>query len=225
MSPLQSTMPRTRKIIVEVAVSADGFLARADGSVDWLEDPRLKGNYGMGEFYKSIDTILWGRKTYEMALGFQAKGIPGADFDPRMKNYVFTRTISPSSAPAAVEITSEPVKPFAARLRAAKGKDIWMMGGGGIIASFLDEGEIDEFSLTVIPVMIGEGIPLLAPRHRTVPLRLIDSTKFADGVVRLHYAVEKEKVSAGKPEKQQRAGARQKKSVVNKKRPRKRPAS
>ena len=64
-----------------------------------------------------------------------------------------------------------------------------MMGGAGIIASFLDEGEIDEFIIHVIPVLIGEGIPLIAPRHRTVPLKLIACTKFADGVVRLHYAV------------------------------------
>ena len=84
---------------------------------------------------------------------------------------------------------NEPVKAFAARLRAKKGKDIWMMGGAAIIASFLDEGEIDEFILTVIPTLIGEGIPLIAPRHRTVPLKLISSTKFADSVVKLHYAV------------------------------------
>lgn len=213
-------MPHKRKIIFLGAVSADGFIARVDGSVDWLDRPEPKGGYGMGDFYKSIDTIVFGRKTYEMALDFQAKGIPGSAFDARVKNYVFSRTLSPSDAPPAVEITSAPVKAFATRLRAAKGKDIWMMGGGGIIASFLDEGEIDEFILHVIPVMIGEGIPLLAPRHRTVPLRLIDSTKYPDGVVQLHYAVEKQEVSAGKQKKQQRAGARHKKSAANKTRSR-----
>jgi riboflavin biosynthesis pyrimidine reductase len=62
-------------------------------------------------------------------------------------------------------------------------------GGAGIIASFLDEGEIDEFVIHVIPTFIGEGIPLIAPRHRTVPLTLISCTKFTDGVVELHYAV------------------------------------
>lgn len=188
-------MSKARKIIAMLAVSADGFIARPDGAVDWLEDPRLKGDHGMSDFYKSIDTILWGRKTYEMALGFQAKGIPGSEFDPGMKNYVFTRTLSPAGAPSAVEITSEAVKPFATRLRAAKGKNIWMMGGAGLIASFLDEGELDEFILHVIPIIIGEGIPLLAPRHRTMPLRLVESTKYSDGVVGLHYAVEKAIVS------------------------------
>ena len=84
---------------------------------------------------------------------------------------------------------NEPIKAFTNRLREEKGKDIWMMGGAGIIASFLDEGEIDEFIIHVIPKFIGEGIPLIAPGRRTVPLKLISSTKFPDGVVRLRYEV------------------------------------
>jgi dihydrofolate reductase len=189
-----TAMPGKRKIIVSVATSADGFLARPDGAVDWLDRPSPKGNYGLDAFYKSIDTILWGRKTYEMALSFQEKGIAGSAFDTSVKNYVFTRTLPPSAAPGGLAFVNEPIKAFATRLRAKKGKDIWIMGGAGIIASFLDEGKIDEFILSVIPTLIGEGIPLIAPRHRTVPLKLISSTKFADGVVKLHYSVRKQVV-------------------------------
>jgi len=184
-------MAGKRKIIVQVATSVDGFIARPDGSVDWLDRPMPKGGYGMGAFYQSIDTILWGRKTYEVALDFQKKGVPGSAFDTKIKNYVFTRSLPQSEAPEGVDIVNEPVKAFATRLRKRKGKDIWMMGGGGIIASFLDEGEIDEFKIHVIPTFIGEGIPLIAPRQRTVPLTLISSKKFTDGVVELHYAVRK----------------------------------
>jgi len=184
-------MVRKRKIIVYIATSADGFIARSDGSVDWLDRPSPKGNYGMGAFYKSIDTILWGRKTCDTALDFQKKGVPGSAFDTKVKNYVFTRSLPQSPAPAGVEFVSEPIKAFATRLRKKKGKDIWMMGGAGIIASFLDEGEIDEFMIHVIPKFIGEGIPLIAPRRRTVPLKLISCTKFPDGVVKLHYTVRK----------------------------------
>jgi dihydrofolate reductase len=184
-------MVRKRKIIVYIAVSADGFIARPDGSFDWLERPRPKGNYGMGAFYKSIDTILWGRKTCDMALDFQKKGVSGSAFDPRVKNYVFTRSLPQSAAPAGVEFVNEPIKAFATRLREKKGKDIWMMGGAGIIGSFLDEGEIDEFMISVIPIFIGEGISLIAPGRRTVRLKLISCTKFTDGVVKLHYAVRK----------------------------------
>jgi dihydrofolate reductase len=184
-------MAGNRKIIVYIATSADGYIARADGSVDWLDRPRPKGNYGMGVFYKSIDAILWGRKTYDMALDFQNKGESGSAFDTRVKNHVFTRGPLPSVAPAGVEFVNEPIRAFTDRLRKTKGKDIWMMGGAGIIASFLDEGEIDEFIIHVIPTFIGEGIPLIAPRRRMVLLRLISSSKFADGVVKFHYAVRK----------------------------------
>lgn len=179
----------TRKIIVEMAVSADGFIARHDGSVDWLDRPSPEGHYGMVEFYKTIDTILWGRKTYDTVLDFQKKGVPGSGFDTKLKNYVFTRGPLPSEAPAGVQFVTEPVKEFAKRLREQEGKDIWMMGGAGIIASFLDNEEIDEFSLTVIPTFIGEGIPMVAPARRNVSLKLISSTKFPDGVVKLHYEV------------------------------------
>jgi dihydrofolate reductase len=182
-------MVRKRQIIVYIAASADGFIARTDGSVDWLDRPRPKGNYGMGGFYKSIDTILWGRKTCDMALDAQKKGASGSAFDTNVKNYVFTRRAMQSAAPTGVEFVNEPIKTFTTRLQAKGGKDIWMMGGAGIIASFLDEGEIDEFMIHVIPTFIGEGIPLIAPGHRTQPLKLISCTKFTDGVVKLHYAV------------------------------------
>jgi dihydrofolate reductase len=184
-------MARKRKIIVYIATSADGFIARSDGSVDWLDRPSPKGDYGMGAFYKSIDTILWGRKTYDMALDFQRKGVTGSAFDTKVKNYVFTRSQPQPAPPPGVEFVNEPIKAFATRLRQEKGKHIWMMGGAGIIASFLDQGEIDEFMIHVIPKFIGEGIPLIAPSRRTVPLELISSTKFTDGVVKLHYAVSK----------------------------------
>ena len=184
-------MVRKRKIIVYIAVSADGFIARLDGSFDWLDRPRPKGNYGMDAFYKSIDTILWGRKTCDTALDFQKKGVSAAAFDTGVRNYVFTRSLPQSAAPTGVEFVNEPIKAFATRLRAKKGENIWMMGGAGIIASFLDEGEIDEFMIHVIPKFIGEGIPLIAPARRTVPLKLISCTKFTDGVVELHYAVRK----------------------------------
>jgi dihydrofolate reductase len=179
-----------RKIIVYIATSADGFIARKDGGIDWLDRPRTAGDYGMGAFYKSIDTILLGRKTYDFVVQFQKEGKDTPDNDTGIRNYAFSRR-PPRKVLPGFEFVTEPIKKFATRLRSEKGKDIWMMGGGGIIASFLDEGEIDEFIIHVIPVFIGEGIPLIAPRHRTVPLKLLSIKKYSDGVVRLHYAVKK----------------------------------
>jgi len=178
-----------RKIIVYIATSADGYIARPDGNVDWLNRPRPKGDYGMGAFMKSIDTILWGRKTYETTLGFGQSCSMG--YGAKIKNYIFTSDPKRFDD-SELEFVNEPVKEFTTRLRAQPGKDIWMMGGGGIIASFLDTGELDEFIIHVIPTFIGEGIPLIAPRHRLVPLKLLSVGEYPDGVVRLHYEVERE---------------------------------
>jgi|GEM_PF-1009350 len=132
-----------RKIIVYIATSVDGYIARPDGNVDWLNRPRIAGDYGVPAFNRSIDTILFGRKTYEMALGFQKDGVEDPGFDPKVKNYIFSRKPKKRSSPG-VEFVNEPITAFAKRLRAAPGKNIWMMGGAGIIASFLDAGEIVE---------------------------------------------------------------------------------
>jgi dihydrofolate reductase len=109
-------------------------------------------------------------------------------FDTKLANYLFSRK-PPKRATRGVEFVSKPVKTFAQCLRARPGKHIWMMGGGGLIASFLDAGEIDEFDIHVIPTFIGEGIPLVAPRHRDVALRLRSARKYPEGVVRLRYEV------------------------------------
>jgi dihydrofolate reductase len=184
-------MKAPRKIIVYIATSADGYIARPDGDLEWLNRRPHTVDYGMRAFYPAIDTILWGRKTYDWLLDYyKKKGIKGGMFDKKVANYVFSRK-PPKRAAAGVEFVSAPVKAFARRLRATPGKHIWMMGGGELIASFLDAGEIDEFDIQVIPTFIGEGIPLVAPRHRDVPLRLRSARKYPDGVVRLRYDVAK----------------------------------
>jgi dihydrofolate reductase len=184
-------MKAPRKIIVYIATSADGYIARPDGDVEWLNRRPRTVDYAMSAFYSSIDTILWGRKTYDWLLAFCRKNrTKGEMFDTKLANYVFSRNPRKRALPG-VEFVSEPVKAFAQRLRAKPGKHIWMMGGGGIIASFLDAGEIDEFDIHIIPTLIGEGIPLVAPRHRDVPLHLRSAKKYPDGVVRVRYRVEK----------------------------------
>ena len=178
-------MKRKRRIIVYIATSADGYIARPNGDVGWLDRPRPKGNYGMGEFLKTIDTILWGRKTYGKGIEM---GMRAAGFGKGIKNYVFSHRPQQSVEPG-VKFINESIKTFAQRLRSQPGKNVWMMGGGGIIASFLDESEIDEVIIHVVPIFIGEGIPLIEPRHRSVQLKLLSSRSYPDGVVRLHYLI------------------------------------
>ena len=178
---------KRRKVIVHIATSADGYIARCDGDLDWLTSrPAPKGFYGMNAFMKSVDTTLLGRKTYDVSLRM------GAKFDSRSRHVVFSRHPPPGDAPAGVEFVTGAIGPFVSRLREQPGKDIWLMGGGEIIASFLDAQAIDEFVVSVVPVFIGDGIPLIAPRHRHVPLDLDSVERFEDGLVQLHYRVQQQ---------------------------------
>ena len=178
-------MTKRRKVIVHIAASADGYIARPDGDLEWLTSrPAPKGFYGMGAFMKSIDTMLLGRKTYEVSRRL------GGTFDSKKgRTVVFSRQAPPADAPAGVEFVNAPIGPFVSRLRGEPGKDIWLMGGGDLIASFLDEHAIDEFVISVVPVFIGDGIPLIARRHRQVPLELRSVERFEDGLVQLRYDV------------------------------------
>src|SRR5436190_16162287 len=123
-------MPNHRKILIHIATSADCFIARKNGGIDWLDRPSVAGDYGMGKFFKSIDTILWGRKTYDLVLKFQKEGKATPDMGGGIKNYAFSRK-PPKKVLDGFEFVTEPIRKFAKRLRAQKGKDIWMMGGGG----------------------------------------------------------------------------------------------
>jgi dihydrofolate reductase len=178
-------MTKRRKVIVHIAASADGYIARPDGDLEWLTSrPAPEGFYGMNAFMKSIDTLLLGRKTYEVSLSL------GGTFDKKTRTIVFSHNPAPADAPSGVEFVGGAIGPFVSRLREQPGKDIWLMGGGELIASFLDEQAIDEFVVSVVPVFIGDGIPLIARRHRQVPLELQSVERFDDGLVQLHYRVE-----------------------------------
>ncbi len=179
-------MTKRRKVIVHIATSADGYIARPDGDLEWLTSrPAPKGFYGMNAFMKSIDTMVFGRKTYEASLRL------GGKFDSKGRYVVFSRRAPPADAPPGLEFVSGAIGPFVSRLRELPGKDIWLMGGGELIASFLDEHAIDEFVISVVPVFIGDGIPLIARRHRHVPLGLDSVERFEDGLVQLRYRVGK----------------------------------
>ena len=176
-------MTKRRNVIVNIATSADGYIARPDGELEWLTSrPKPKGFYGMGAFMNSIDTKLIGRKTYEVSVRM------GARFDSNTRTIVFSHA-PPADALLGVEFVSDAIAPFVSRLREDPGKDIWLMGGGELIASFLDAHAIDEIIVSVVPVLIGDGIPLVARRHRHVPLDLHSVERFDDGVVQLRYRV------------------------------------
>ena len=166
-----------RKLIAYLAISADGFIARADHDVAWLPPPVGDVDYGIGAFYESIDTVVMGRATWEVGRALGQQSYAGK------KNYVVSRTAESNEH---VEVVRE-LGALVAQLRATPGKDVWIVGGAELFAALVDAGELDELSLHVIPKLIGAGIPLLAPRIRDVAMELIGSETYADGVVRLHY--------------------------------------
>src|SRR5713226_1293447 len=158
----RSPMQRPRKIIAYIATSADGFIARPDGDVAWLDRPRPKGHYGMPAFFKSIDTILWGRKTYAKGLEMgMEQGMKAVRFGPQIKNYVFSRRPrtffhGPFHLDFFASTTDACRETFFSGAFQLLTLNSRHLAGGEIIASFLDQGEIDEFRINVIPIPVAQ---------------------------------------------------------------------
>src|SRR5258705_1981025 len=139
-----------RKVVLGVGISLDGYIARPDGSVDFLFMPK---DYSMAAFFKRIDAAVMGRKTYEVAIKLGGGGMSS----PGMKSYVFSRSLEAEERDG-VMIISETPKQFVEELRKKKGKDIWLMGGGELAREFFKEDLVDELYLGVVPVLLGQGI-------------------------------------------------------------------
>ena len=161
-----------RRIILFVASSLDGFIARKDGGLDWLFSD---GDYGFSRFFASVDTVVMGRKTWQVA---QALG----DSFQGKKVYVFSRRKK------GMTFSAQPA-PLCRKLRKGHGKDIWLVGGGEIAAKLLDAKLVDRIILSVHPVILGEGIPLTKRLGSDVPLRLLSTRRFPSGLVQLTYKV------------------------------------
>lgn len=158
-----------RKVILGVGISLDGYIARKDGAVDWLS---MDWDYDFTAFFKTIDAVLMGRKTFDKALEMT----PHKNANPYagMETYVFSRTLN-SSGVEGVEIISENLKEFVENLKRSDGKNIWLSGGGELAKSFLDENLVDEIHLGVTPILLGAGLPLFPELAREVPLRLVSN--------------------------------------------------
>lgn len=172
-----------RKLVFSVANSLDNYIARADGAVDWLlfsDDVREE----MSRLWKSIDTVVMGRKTYEAALGL-GDGPPSV---PGVHTYVLSRTLDDVDRGDTTVVRSD-VVPFVRELRQREGKDIFFMGGGEIARPLFEEGLIDEIGLCVHPVLLGNGVPLYRPLDRQLDLELVDCRAVEHGCVFLTYRV------------------------------------
>ena len=168
-----------KRIRYQVAMSLDGYIAGPNGEADWIiMDPDID----FGALFEQFDTFLVGRRTFE-AMGGQSAS-PGA------KTFVFSRTLRQQDYPG-VTIVAERVEETVAALRAEPGKDIWLFGGGSLFRSLLDAGLVDTVEVAVMPVLLGEGIPLLPPPVKQTKLKLTGQKLYSKtGIVLLEYSVQ-----------------------------------
>lgn len=145
-----------RDVTYFVAASLDGFIARLDESIDWLY---MDDDYGFSEFYRSVDAVLMGRRTFELSMSFVEYPYAGK------RAYVFSRTLLQSPHPDAEVVNEDPAR-FVKRLKSSPGGRIWVVGGGGIASALIQAGLVDELVVTIHPITLGQGVPLFE-RHGT----------------------------------------------------------
>jgi dihydrofolate reductase len=173
-----------RNLILYIATSLDGFIARLDGRVDWLDaipNPNQL-DYGYADFYGSVDTTLMGNTTYQAVLDFGGE-FPYAD----KTNYVFSRQTDVADTQYIQYVTDNAVD-FVTDLKQKEGKDIWLVGGGQLNASLLKAGLIDKMIISIAPVVLGTGIPLFGSEVLDSLFTLEKSDVFSTGFVQLVYA-------------------------------------
>ena len=167
-----------RRVRLSVAMSLDGYIAGPNGESDWiLIDPDIDFAALMG----ACDAVLLGRKTYEAA---RQQG--GAGGMPGMEAHVFSRTLRQADCPGVI-VSDKPAETLVA-LKAKRGKDIWLFGGGSLFRSFLELGLVDAVEVAVIPVLLGDGVPLLPQPARQSKLKLVKHRVYEKtGTVSLEY--------------------------------------
>jgi dihydrofolate reductase len=169
-----------RKIVLGLGISLDGYIARPNGAVDFLFMPK---DYSMGPFFATIDTYLMGRKTLDAALKMSGKPYtsPGG-----LATYVFSHSQPPGERDGLTFVNESPAA-FVRRLRKRAGKDIWLMGGGELARDFLKADLVDELYIGVVPVLLGEGIPLFPSGFPQRNFSLIENKTFSKGMIALKY--------------------------------------
>ena len=172
-----------RKITFGGANSLDNFIARDDDAVDWLKW-NDEGKQISEKYWRTVDTVVMGRRTYEVASRLGSGAYPG------VKNYVLSRTLR-SVADKRVELVREEATQFVRRLKAQTGKGICVLGGGNLARALFEADLIDEIGFNIHPILLGRGIPLFYEMSKQIDLQLIECTELGNGCVLLRYRVTK----------------------------------
>lgn len=177
-----------KKIKIYIAISLNGKIAKADGSVDWLESiPVPEGSdYGYSDFYNSIDTTIQGNSTYKQILGW------GIEFPYKDKtNYVLTTDTSLVDNENVSFISKDHIETIKT-LKNESGKDIWLIGGGHANAMLMNAGLVDQIYIHIMPIVLDKGIDLFGTLLKDTHLELLQNKSYETGVMELIYDVKKE---------------------------------
>ena len=171
-----------RKVTFGGENSVDNFITGPGESIDWL---RMTDDVNaiMAESWKGVDTMLMGRKTWE----FAARSTGGAGVGPKIKTYVFSRTMS--EAPEGVELVRQDAVEFVRELKSRPGGDIIVMGGGELGTALIEGGVVDEIGFNIHPILLGQGTPLFRPMNRRIELELIEARALSQGCVLVRWRV------------------------------------
>ena len=170
-----------RVVRYNVAASLDGCITGPEGEYDWIPHD---DTVDFAALFARVDTVLLGRRSWEVA-----RRAPALPWRRDARVYVFSRTLDPAAHPG-VTIVADDAAATVAALRAEPGDgEIWLFGGGALFASLLAAGQVDAIEVTVAPVLLGGGVPLLPPGVPRAALRLTHTHAYPSGMVALHYAV------------------------------------
>jgi dihydrofolate reductase len=170
-----------RRVRYSVAASLDGYIADSNGGYDWItDDPTID----LASMYQHVDTFIMGRRTFDLV---REQGSPPWSASARV--YVFSTTLSSDSAPGVTIVSKDPIA-FVSSLRHEEGAgEIWLFGGGQLFSTLLRGRQVDAVEVAIMPVLLGAGIPLLAPGCERAPLTLTKSQPYPSGIVMLYYNV------------------------------------
>lgn len=172
-----------RKLVLYIAMSVDGYIADVQDGLSFLHAVEKAGeDYGYNQFVSTVDTVIMGRKTYDSVLAM------GYDYPhPEKDSYIITRTARPANGN--VKFYTGDINELVNRLKAQPGKNIYCDGGAEIANLLMQGGHIDEFVISVIPVLLGGGVSLFRNGRPQAKLQLQGSVSYDTGLVQLHYKV------------------------------------